>query len=218
MITSTYSIFFKELAQNNNSEWFREHKKSYENDVKKPFLNLLNELIPELLKIEPQISDQAKDALFRINKDIRFSKDKTPYHTIMKAGFSPGGKKSFLPGYYLGISAEEIHVGGGLFQVEPAELHKIRTLISKNSKDFLSIIGNPTFKSSLGEILGEKAKRFDAEHMEAAKSNPVIANKQFYAMAELPLKDYLNSENLASEILNYFKIINPLNQFLKKAF
>ena len=87
-MTENYISFFKGLEENNTREWFHGHKKEYENEVKKPFLNLLDRLIPELMALDSSISPNSKDALFRINRDIRFSKDKTPYHTILKASFA----------------------------------------------------------------------------------------------------------------------------------
>ena len=218
MINKSYSNFFKALSKNNHKEWFHANKKKYESDVKQPFMDLLDQIIPELKKFEPEISDQAKDALFRINKDFRFSKDKTPYQTIMKAGFSPGGKKSFLPGFYLGISSDEIHVGGGLFMVQSPELDKIRRTIMKKSEAFLDIVRDKDFVSTFGELLGDKSKRYDKELMEAAKENPYIAYKQFYAMADLPLEPHYDSEDLSKLIMEYFRKINELNQFLKAAF
>ena len=218
MITKKYTSFFKQLAQHNNKDWFHENKKTYEQDVKKPFLNLLEILIPEIELLEPEISTNPKDALFRINRDVRFSKDKTPYNTLLKAGFSAGGRKSVLPGYYLGISAEKIHVGGGLFNVKTHELKKIRKLIAKETELFNTIVNNKDFVQKFGTLKGEKAKRLDASFQSVQAKMPYIANKQFYAMQEIPLEQYYCSDELPKMILMYFKEINPLNKFLKKAF
>mgnify|MGYP001804188096 FL=1 len=136
MIPKAYSTFFKELKQNNHKEWFHANRIRYENDVKIPFLNLLNAVIPKLMEWERKIDGDVKKALFRIHRDIRFAKDKSPYHTIMKAGFSPNGKKSKLPGYYLGIDAESVHVGGDLFGVGTSELRKLRYAIAENPDTF----------------------------------------------------------------------------------
>ncbi|MEL7124463.1 MAG: DUF2461 domain-containing protein [Bacteroidota bacterium] len=168
--------------------------------------------------MEPGISPHSKDALFRINRDLRFSKDKTPYHTLLKAGFAVGGKKSVYPGYYLGISAEKIHVGGGLFQLRSADLKKVRSLIAKETDAFLQIINQPSFVSSFGALKGEKSKRLDPTVKASLEKTPFVANKQFYAMKEIVLNDWLNSALLHNEIMSYFKEISPLNQFLKKAF
>lgn len=218
MITEKYITFFKGLEKNNNKNWFHEHKAEYENDAKKPFLELLNLLIPEIEKMEPQISPNPKDALFRINRDIRFTADKTPYHTILKAGFSARGKKSLLPGFYLGIDAEKIHMGGGLFNLKADSLKAVRTLMVNNTDEFVNIVNSKSFVNMFGKLKGEQAKRLDNQFKPILEKTLYIANKQFYAMTEIPLKDHLNSEKLPAVILNCFKEINQLNNYLKKAF
>lgn len=218
MITKEYITFFQELEKNNNKHWFHEHKKRYETEVKRPFLALLETLIPVMASLEPAITTKPKEALFRINRDLRFSKDKTPYHTLLKAGFSPGGKKSSLPGFYLGISATSIHVGGGLFTIQPKDLKEIRGLIAGSPDEFNGIVTSDAFVSTFKELKGERSKRLDKQ-LEPIKSQVhYIANKQFYAMRELPVIDHLNADQLISTLNNTFKAINPLNQFLKKAF
>ena len=218
MITQNYITFFKDLEKNNNKEWFHGHKTAFENDVKKPFLNLLDLLIPELIKLDSTISLNSKEALFRINRDVRFSKDKTPYHTLLKAGFSSNGKKSKLPGFYLGISAEKIHVGGGLFNLKGEDLKKVRSVIADDPGELMEIVNSKSFITTFQELKGEQAKRLDKNFQATLSKTPYIANKQFYAMQELPLTVYLNSDKLLSIIIDSFKEINPLNQFLKKAF
>ncbi|PRX56972.1 DUF2461 domain-containing protein [Flagellimonas meridianipacifica] len=217
MITEAYSSFFKELAQNNHKEWFHANKKRYEKDVKTPFLNLLDAVLPTLKDWESKIDEDSKKALFRINRDIRFSKDKSPYNTIMKAGFSPGGKKSELPGFYLGIDAENIHVGGGLFMISTPELKHLRYHIAENAEALLSIVEQTDFVQNFGKLKGEKAKRLDKELMPVSKKTDLIFNKQFYAMAEFPLAPFYDSESLVDEVLNHFEAIRPLNTYLNKA-
>ena len=214
MISEAYSSFFKELAKNNHKEWFHANKKRYENDVKIPFLNVLDELIPTLREWEEKIEGDSKRALFRINRDIRFSKDKSPYNTIMKAGFSAGGKKSELPGFYLGIDAENIHVGGGLFMIGNPELKELRYHIAENPKSLLSIVEDTNFVQNFGKLKGEKAKRLDKELMIAAEKTDLIFHKQFYTMAEFPLSPFYGSEKIVDEILSHFEVIRPLNNYL----
>ncbi len=217
MISPTYSSFFKELAKNNNKEWFHANKGRYENDVKQPFLNLLEELIPHLMEWNSGIQPDSKKALFRINRDIRFAKDKSPYNTIMKAGFSAGGKKSELPGYYWGIDAVHIHVGGGLFMVSTPILKKVRQHIAANTDQLLSIVEDANFLNAFGKLKGEKSKRLDKDLMSTAEKTDLIFHKQFYAMSEFPLNPFYDSETLADEILSHFKAIRPLNSFLNEA-
>ncbi|WP_350286793.1 DUF2461 domain-containing protein [uncultured Croceitalea sp.] len=218
MITKAYSSFFKELAKNNNKEWFHANKKRYENDVKIPFLELLETLVPVLNTWDNRILMDTKKALFRINRDVRFAKDKSPYNTIMKAGFSPGGKKSELPGYYIGIDAEHVHVGGGLFMINTVELKKLRNHIAKNINGILSITNDERFVREFGQLKGEKAKRLDKSLLTTAKKTDLIYNKQFYAMAEFPLEPFYASKKLEGEIQNHFKVIAPLNAYLNQAF
>ena len=213
MITEAYPSFFKSLEKNNSKTWFDEHRKEYENNVRQPFIDLLNELIPFLSDLEPRISHEPKDALFRINRDTRFAKDKTPYNTLMKAGFSPGGRRSELPGFYLGISSEKIHVGGGLFNVKPPQLKAIRNHILNNSYEFQKCVGGQSFTAKFGELKGEKAKRLDVAFRDALDQIPELAHKQFYAMAELPLKAYIG-KNIVEVVRSHFTEIDGLNKFL----
>ncbi|WP_136468191.1 DUF2461 domain-containing protein [Flagellimonas onchidii] len=218
MISKTYTSFFKELAKNNNKEWFHANKKRYENDVKEPFLGLLEALLSNLTNWDHRILADPKKAMFRINRDVRFSKDKTPYHNILKAGFSPNGKKSILPGYYLGIDATSIHVGGGLFMLRPPELSKLRNHIAASASELIKITTDSAFVQNFGQLSGEKAKRLDKSLLPTAEKTDLIYNKQFYAMAEFPLEPFYDSENLEEEILNHFKAIKPLNTYLNQAF
>lgn len=217
MITSAYSTFFKELSQHNNKEWFHTNKKRYEHDIKKPFVGLLDRLIPKLMEWDDRILSDPKKAVFRINKDIRFSKDKSPYHLIMKAGFSPQGKKSIYPGYYLGIDAKKVHVGGGLFMLQPPNLKIVREKIAKDTDAFLKIISSKDFKTAFTALKGEKSKRLDKGLLDAAEKTALIYNKQFYAMAEFPLQDHYSSDDLPQFILGYFEKIRPLNSYLNTA-
>ena len=91
--TKDFIGFFSDLENNNNRDWFHENKKRYETSVKGPFESLVSALISELSKVYPEMTITPKDAIFRINRDIRFSKDKSPYKTHMAALISPGGKK-----------------------------------------------------------------------------------------------------------------------------
>lgn len=217
MINKRFSSFFKGLDQNNNKSWFHTHKKGYEADVKTPFLQLSEKILFHLVAWDHRILSDPKKALFRINRDIRFSKDKSPYNTIMKAGFSPGGKKSELPGYYLGIDAEHVHVGGGLFMVQPSELKKVRNHIAANTSALLEIVEAPGFKNTFGRLRGEKAKRLDKAFLPIAEKTDLIYHKQFYAFAEFPVAPFYGSDALVDEVLEHFSAIKPLNSYLNEA-
>ena len=217
MITENYASFFKSLAKNNRKEWFHANKQAYENEVKKPFLALVETLIPKLQSLDANISSNPKDALFRINRDIRFSKDKTPYNTLMKASFAPGGKRSTLPGFYLGMGANTLHLGGGLINLKGPALRAIRTAIAQHTEEFIKIVEAKSFIKKYDQLKGEQSKRIDKEFKSILEKTPLIAHKQFYVMCELPLKEYLNSDQLPPTIMEYFEACQPLNQFLKQS-
>ncbi|MEQ9265947.1 MAG: DUF2461 domain-containing protein [Balneolaceae bacterium] len=218
MINQEYIAFFNELANNNNKEWFDLHRSEYEKEVRKPFIELVESLIPGVMELEPTILPDAKKSLFRINRDIRFSKDKTPYNLMMKSGLSPGGKKSELPGFYLGIGADYVHIGGGLYQLSSSALKNVRLLIAGHTDEFLSIIESSSFKKYFGELQGEQNKRIGPDFQAVITKTPYILNKQFYAMAKLPTSEFINESNQAGRLLEYYSAIQPLHSFLNKAF
>lgn len=218
MIDQNYISFFKGLEKNNHKEWFDEHRKEYENHVRKPFIDLIEALIPALLEVDSDLHTDAKKTLFRINRDIRFSKDKTPYNTLMKASLSSEGRKSEVPGFYVGIGSDHLHVGGGLYQLSKERLIKVRDLIASNQKEFIEIITAPDFKKYFGELQGERNKRLDKKYADLESKIPHIANKQFYAMAKFDTSAFIKEKNQIETLMKYFGVIQPLHAFLKKAF
>lgn len=219
-LKENYSQFFKDLAPNNNSEWFNENRKRYEKDVKIPFHNLVTELITQLTKIDKNIEGtKPSDCIFRINRDIRFSKDKTPYKISMSAAIAPGGRKNMsYPGFYFEATPEGINIYGGVYMAEKPQLEAIRNLIATNLKQFETLITEHDFKKKYGgKILGEKQVRLAPELKEAAEKQPLIFNKQFYFKASLD-ESCLIKDNLTEILTDYFRTARPVSQFLCKAF
>ena len=217
-LNKNYRQFFIDLAPNNTSEWFNENRKRYEKDVKIPFNNLVTDLITQLAKTDKNIEGtKASDCIFRINRDIRFSKDKAPYKLSMSAAIAPGGRKNMTyPGFYFEATPEGINIYGGVYMTEKPQLDAIRNLIAANLKQFETLITEPDFKKKYGgEILGEKQVRIAPELKEAAKKQPLICNKQFYYKAEFD-ESYLTKENLTDILCDYFKTARPLSTFLCK--
>ncbi|MFM9944994.1 MAG: DUF2461 domain-containing protein [Bacteroidia bacterium] len=217
-LNENYRKFFMELAPNNTSEWFNENRKRYEKDVKVPFQSLVSDLIIQLAKIDKALEGtKASDCIFRINRDIRFSKDKTPYKVSMSAAIAPGGRKNMTyPGFYFEATPEGITMYGGVYMAEKPQLDAIRNLIANNLKQFETLITEPNFKKEYGgEILGEKQVRLAPELKEAAEKQPLIFNKQFYYKASLD-ETYLTKENLTEILCGYFITAQPVSQFLCK--
>jgi uncharacterized protein (TIGR02453 family) len=210
--------FFKNLSANNSKEWFDANRKIYETEVKKPFQVFVEEMISRIQKHEPEVQIKAADAIMRINNDIRFSKDKTPYKTHMAANISVYGKKDkSYPGFYFQLSADKITVFGGAYMMETPVLNSLRNFIAQNHKAFKSVYSEKDFKEKFGRIQGEKNKKLSPELTESAKVEPLIFNRQFYYSAELPTSLIL-SEKLTDKLMEYYLAGAGLNDFLKTAF
>lgn len=181
-----YFKFFMELARNNQKTWFDENRTRYHEVIKIPFENLVQSILEKFAKKDKSYADlKASDCIFRINRDIRFSKDKTPYKLNRSAVIVPGGRKNMiLPGFYFEIGAESSVCYTGSYQPEPEQLLKIRNKIAQQPKEFEKIINNKVFKTTWGEIQGEKNKKLSPELTEAAVNAPLIYNKQFYCVHE----------------------------------
>ncbi|MBU0560228.1 MAG: DUF2461 domain-containing protein [Bacteroidetes bacterium] len=215
--THDFIQFLKDLSNNNNRDWFNENKKRFENSVKLPFENFIQEMIHRIHEDDEEINLTTKDAVFRIYKDARFSKDKLPYKTYASAVISPGGRKDFTtPGIYLEFKAEEIRFYGGAHFLDKDQVQNIRRSISDNMDGFKLLIEDKEFKKLFGKIHGEQNKRIPQELQEAVKTQPLIANKQFYYYAILGAEK-LTSKNLAETLMKYYFAGKPLHQFLKSA-
>jgi uncharacterized protein (TIGR02453 family) len=174
--------FFLELSLNNQKYWFDENRKRYESDVKQPFLDFISDLLLRMSEFDIGYQElTAKDCLFRINKDIRFSKDKSPYKLHCSASLHIGGQKKMWPGgIYIELGAESCGIYSGVYMPEKEDLMKFRMNIAKNLQDFDKAIQEPNFIKYFGEVLGSKNKIIDATLKEAAAKQPLIFNKQFY--------------------------------------
>lgn len=212
--SNNYMTFFKNLAKNNNTAWFNENRKTYESDVKKPFADFVEHILKQVGKVDENIKITAADAIMRINKDIRFSKDKSPYKLYMSAIISPAGKKDkSYPGMYFEVSPEDVKIYGGAYEVEKSTLEKIRASIIKNHKDFKKVYSDKTFKESYGEILGDKNKKLTPDQKAFESTEPLVANKQFFYMATIDAKEALKPD-FDKVLLKYFKAGKKVNDFL----
>jgi len=212
-----YIEFLEQLNNHNNKKWFRDNKKWYELAVREPFKELVSDLIPEIQKIDLEIRMEPKDALFRINRDMRFSKYRHPYKTHMAAGFSRRGRKSALAGYYLQIGKKLTVIGGGLPYLDREILRKIRIEIGYNPEKFHEIINSSKFKNVYGSLLGEIDNDLPKSFLEIANSNPIIFKKQFYYAAFHKTEDVICRKDLVQFIISHFQAGTALNNFLINA-
>lgn len=220
--TADYLDFFKELAANNHKEWFDANRKRYETSVKEPFKAFTQHLIDELAKKEPVFKDlKASECIFRINRDIRFSKDKTPYKTMCSAVISPNGKKSSsIHGIYFELSPEHVRAYGGVYEIDKDDLYALREGIANNLDGFQKLYSNKKFTALFGEIHGEKNKKIDKDFQEAAAIEPLLFNKQFYFYSTFEAERVLDPA-LDQLLLNCYEVGRPLelffNQFIQRS-
>lgn len=209
--------FFKELSYNNNKEWFDANRKRYEQNVKNPFYNFVQDLIDEFRLVYPEIERDAKNCIFRINKDIRFSKDKTPYKLFTSALISPNGRKNIShPGFYIEFNPEFISIYAGIYMPDNTQIAKIRSYIFEHNEEFVEILNNKNFKNHFNEILGEKAVRIPKEYKEFGLIQPLIFNKQWYIHTQIDANLVLEKD-LLNLILEYFNTALPLHYYINKA-
>lgn len=212
-----YLEFFKELAANNHKDWFDANRRRYETVVRDPFKNFISRLITEMSKTDPDLEIQAKDAIFRINRDIRFSKDKTPYKLNNSAIISKEGRKNKnYPGIYLEFGPEKLAFYGGIYMPDSEQTQKIRTYFKNHSKEFSSLLNEAGFKHVFGEIHGEKSKRVPKEFKEPAVKQPLLMNKQWYYFRHLS-PEIILQDDLLERILNLEQQAVPMKEFLIKA-
>ncbi len=209
--------FFKELEKNNQREWFHANKKRYVENVKDPFSEFVALMIDKMQAIDSRIVLLPKDAIFRINRDIRFSKDKSPYKTQVSAVLSPGGRKSMLAAaLYLQFSHKSAEVYSGLYKLETKQVQKVRMHIAANLKTFEKLIRQKKFVEKFGEIHGEKNKRIPKEFREIAEKQPLIANKAFYFMASFK-PTIVFEKNFPKVLIDHYKAALPLIRFFEEA-
>jgi uncharacterized protein (TIGR02453 family) len=215
--SSDYLQFFIELAANNNKDWFDLNRKRYEQNVKKPFAVFVQHIIDQLAKNDPTFKElEAKECIFRINRDIRFAKDKSPYKMMCSAVVAPEGKKSkAVNGVYFEFGPEHMRVYGGVYEIEKEDLEVVREGIAQDISKFQKAYQNPTFVKTFGEILGEKNKVLPAHLREAAGIEPLIFNKQWYFYAQFE-SDLILSDKLDATILECFEAGKPVEKFFNK--
>lgn len=209
--------FLRELKENNNRPWFQQHKTDYE-AARGEVERLVNAILPVLARWDPALRfTQTKDCMFRIYRDVRFSKDKSPYKLNMGAWMTPTGRKSSGPGYYIHLQPGESFLTAGVYTPDPDTLKKIRQEVYYNPKEFRKILED------------KKLRKFceGLEELEIAKLPPRDFPRDFEEMDLLRHKHYLvtypledaeiNSDGFEKLVLDFFGVTLPFIQFLRRA-
>lgn len=220
MLAPTTLQFLKALDKNNNKAWFDAHRKQYD-AAKLNFAELTQQVITQFGKKEPSIALlQPKECVFRINRDVRFSKNKAPYKNNMGASIKAGGKKSLLAGYYIHLEpGGKSFVGGGLYMPDAAIVGKVRQEIDYNYTTFLRIVENKKFIAQYGGLDFSEGLSLVREPKGYEKENPAIKYLKLKSwIATSPLSDTaLQDKNLATQLTKAFEYLQPLISFLNEA-
>jgi len=217
MLSPAYFRFFRELTSNNAKAWFDEHRSRYEHDVKRPFHAMVTALIASVQTIEPELQATASDVIYRINRDIRFSADKTPYKVHMAAHLNLRGKKAMgFPGVYMEVGATGGAIAAGCYMPGKEELPALRDLMLHEGADLRAAITAPAFKRLYGELLGEESKILPAEFRDAVVREPLVRKKQFYVWATVP-KSVFTSASCIETLTEYYRVAKTLNDVLARA-
>ena len=208
--------FLSALGRNNRREWFQLRKKTYEEQVKAPMAELVTALNSEMMRFAPDYVNEPAKAIYRIYRDTRFSKEKTPYKTHIAAIFPRRGlEKHGAGGLYFSVSAKEIEVAGGVYMPGPETLLAIRTHMAEQHEEFRRIIGAKRLRTLMGEMHGEQLSRvpkgFPATHAAAG----LLRYKQWLVYVMLDPK-LATTPKLLPEVRQRFEAMMPFVEFLNR--
>ena len=210
--------FFRRLKKNNNREWFLAHKGEFDDFVKAPMQALVSALQPGFQSFAPEFDLDPAKSIFRIYRDVRFSKDKSPYKTHIAAHFViPGNKKGVEgSGYYLQIAPSEVFLGGGIYIPDGDQLKSIRHAISAQSEEFLRIIKNTAFRKQFGALEGNRLQRVPTGYSTEDSLAEFLKLKQFFVGLQFK-DDDCEDEQFVNLCLKVCKTAAPFVDFLNKA-
>jgi uncharacterized protein (TIGR02453 family) len=217
MLQAATFKFLKDLKKNNNKPWFENHKSEYQ-AAKEDFEEFVQQVIDQFGKTDPAIAPlQSKDCTFRIYRDVRFSKDKTPYKTNMSAFFNKGGKKLPTAGYYIHCEPGRCMIGGGLWMPMPPELNKVRQEIDYHLPEWKKIVDKASFRKVFPkgvegvELLSRPPKGYDETH----PAIEYLKMKCFIVEKDVPDAGF-QSKSALKEVVKTFGAMKDFVAFLNR--
>lgn len=217
MLSKNLILFLSELKENNYKEWFHENKTAYQL-AKKEFEQFLAHTIAEISQFDASIKTlEPKNSIFRINRDVRFSKDKSPYKTNFGGFIVPGGKKAGNAGYYIHIEPGNSFLGGGIYMPPSDRLKAIRTEIFENTDEFKKIIDNKNFKKHFKEITSEDKLKTAPKGFSKDFEDIDLLRYKHYTVIKPIDENLITSNKFTDEISDVFKALYPFNSFLNEA-
>ena len=208
--------FLRQLKRNNNRPWFNKHKEEYEASVKLPMQSLISALKPRLAQIAPEIEADPKRSMFRIYRDTRFSKDKSPYKTHVAAIFHPRGHWQESAGLYLEIEPANVGLAGGIYMPQSSLLKLLRRAIADRPEEFMGVVKNRKFKKLFGGLEGDKLKRTPQGFPPDHPMSEWLKFKQLYVYLEWPVAK-CHRAAFVDDVAKVFDQMLPLVRFLNEA-
>jgi uncharacterized protein (TIGR02453 family) len=218
-LTPAFTRFFRGLARHNRRGWYHAHKAEYEELVRRPFEELVEEMIHRIGAVDASVRGlTAREATFRLARDVRFTKDKTPYKLAASAVIAPGGRKqSRAPGFYFEIGADRIGIAGGIYQPDKETLLRIRRAIAERGGELEQLLAGRTFRRLLHELQGERNVRLPPEFAPVMARHPLVAQRQFYYWVEYA-RDVGSGQGSLSELLmRHYRAGRPACEWLARA-
>ncbi|QJW90512.1 DUF2461 domain-containing protein [Spirosoma taeanense] len=209
--------FLRDLVQNNNREWFQANRSRYD-AAKTELCGVVERVLTNMSAFEPLSNTSVKDCIFRINRDIRFSKDKAPYKSNLAFAIGPGGRHSGRIDYFIQIQpGNQSFLGGGMWQPTPANLTKFRQEVDYNVDELKNIIEADAFKAyfpeAAGEVMKTTPKGYSADH----PNIDLLRRKELFFMHRYTDKEVLKP-NFADEIVRGCQLLKPYCDFLNYLF
>ncbi|HTD94857.1 MAG TPA: DUF2461 domain-containing protein [Chitinophagaceae bacterium] len=220
MLQAATVNFLKSLRKNNNKVWFEANRRKYE-EARADFTQFIQRVIDLHGKNDASVNHlTAKECLFRINRDVRFAKDKSPYKTNFGASINKSGRQSLSSaGYYFSLHPGESFAGGGIWMPPAPDLRKVRQEIDYNFDDFKKIIGSKKFKSIYGDLADDpeyKLVRLPKGYEPGNRAAEYLKLKSY--IASMMIKDVdLTSKNLVKETVAAFSALQPLIIFINQS-
>jgi uncharacterized protein (TIGR02453 family) len=204
--------FFSSLQRNNRREWFQPRKAIFDDTLKQPMRELVSAVNSAMKKFAPDYVTDPEKAIYRIYRDTRFSKDKTPYKDHIAASFSRRGEKCGA-GYYFAISHKEVAIGGGIYMPEPETLFAIRQHLAERHEEFRKIAAAPVVRRLYGGVQGEELTRVPKGYASDHPAADLLRLKQYLLYVELP-PDLATTPAVYTEVVKHFRAIAPFVEFL----
>lgn len=217
MLSKNLLQFLSDLKENNYKEWFHENKTRYQL-LKKEFEQFIAQIIVDISQFDASVKNlEPKHCIFRINRDIRFSHDKSPYKTNFGGFIVPGGRNAGFAGYYIHIEPGNCFLAGGIYMPPPDRLKAVRTEIYENTDDFKKILNDKNFKKHFKEISSEdQLKTAPKGFPKDFEDIDLLKHKHYTVMK--PIDDsMIFSKKFADEVHETFKALYPFNSFINEA-